>query len=286
VQKVALVLSVAALAASGWLLWNASSAATEVERLRHDLDALAAMEARVAALEGVPSGSPPAPRPVAGLGAPPEPSSASGEGSTTPGTDAGTIGAGSRPATVPHRVADLEKRLAALEDRTAKEAAPPGIRPARRMTGPGGGRFYVDVEDAKQDLELTPQQAGDFDRVLEDAHRQVQDLHRVPDDEGKTWEQVQRETFSTTDGGAFRLDLSKLEAFRRKTVPGRSETYGQAEQRIRDEAKRRMRDTLTTAQQEKFDKASVDPLLGGGAAGTTFVSFGVVTESAPSADGK
>jgi hypothetical protein len=280
-QKAALVLSLAALVLGGWLAWNASTAGTEVERLRHDLDALAVLEARVAALEGVPAANA-APRPAAGLGAPPP--GGPGGGAPAGAPPEAAAGSAPRPASVPGRVADLEKRLAALEEK-AKEEPPASFRPARMaMTGPNGGRFYASVDDAKDDLALTDLQKGDFERIIADARREAEDLRKIPDDEGKTWEQVQRETFTATEG-AFRFDLTKMEAFRKKTVPGRSETYGQAEQRIRDSARRRLRDTLSTAQQEKFDKAVVDPILGVGGAASV-VSFGVVTDAVRADDGK
>jgi hypothetical protein len=134
-------------------------------------------------------------------------------------------------------------------------------------------KLYGSIDDAKKDLDLTDQQGADFERILADARRETDDLRKLSDDEGMTWEQAQKLTF-TSENGAFKFDLTKLESFRRKTIPGRSETFGQADQRIRDGAKRRLRDTLSTSQQERFDRAETAPLLGGGGGGFAFMTTG------------
>ncbi|HVG93263.1 MAG TPA: Spy/CpxP family protein refolding chaperone [Planctomycetota bacterium] len=273
-QKVALLVSVVALAASGWLLWTSKSAGAEVDRLRRDLDVLTALEARVVALEGAPVAGPAAPRLASALGSPPAETTAAG--GPTAATESAPATA-ARAATVPARVTDLEKRLAALEETTRQQPRPFAAAPMPRLTTPAGGRVYMSIEDAKEDLELTDQQKAEFERVVAEAQEQAEALRKIPDDEGKTWAQAQREIFSA-EGGTFRFDMTKAEAFRNKMVPGRSETYGQADQRIRDEAKRRMRNGLSSAQQEKFDKASTEPLLGGGGSAAFVTTIGVAGE--------
>ena len=66
-------------------------------------------------------------------------------------------------------------------------------------------------------------------------------------------------------------------ALRGKKVPGRTETYGEAEARVRTEAKQRLRDPLTPDQQKKFDESNVDPLIGAGS-GPVAVTFSTFSE--------
>ncbi len=182
-----------------------------------------------------------------------------------------------RPA-APPTLAEIDRRLAALESaRTEAEAvmgqtvdpiAPPDFL---------SPKFYGSVDDAAKDMALSEGQKRDFERISEDAKREVADLRKIPDEEGKTWDDVQKETFKM-DGNVFHLDTSKVAAFREKTVPGRVESFGAADRRIRDGAKRRMRDLLTPEQREKFDKAHVDPLTGGNGGGLGDMSFSIVTD--------
>jgi hypothetical protein len=270
--KAALLAAFAALALSGYATWRSSGAtcrAPDGPAPAHD-DALAArldaLERRVGSIED-------APRPVSGPAASPTLGAASpGTGPAAPAASAEE----SRSAAA--RLDDLEKRLAGVEDARKKDAESPagalGALAARAARF-GKGGWVATTEDAQKELELTDGQKAEWDRIVADARREGEALRRIPDDEGKTWEQAQRDMvadlMTSSGGGGTRLDLTKVLAYRNKTIPGRSETYGQADQRIKDDAKRRMRDTLTTAQAEKFDRTSVDPLLGGmpGAIATT-----------------
>ena len=235
------------------------------------------------ALEGRGSGAP-APARTAG-----EPGSA---GREVADVEAPALaGAPARPAApappVVETVTALEKRLAALEEKSkAADASPRSgfSRAIGRM--PGGGHLYTSLDDAKEDLALTDSQKADWERALADTERAMDELRKTPDDDGKTYDAMMKEMFegSGTDGGAMKLDLGKMMSFRNKRIPGRSETYGQADARIKTEAKRRLRDGLSSEQQAKFDKANVDPMLGGGF-GPAVMSFAVSSspDNAPAA---
>jgi hypothetical protein len=285
-QRLPLFLSVAALGLSGWVVWSASALRCEVRGLRSDLEAQTALEARVAAVE----------RDAAARAAQPAPPAAIAPASDAP-TLSGTGATGASRGVAPAPAyEELAKRVDALEKVAEKAGANPlgalGTALRQGLTtggGPGGNvsfkmpSFYGSVEDAAKDLQLNDGQKSDFERAIADAKRDLDDLHRIPNDEGRTWEDVRKDVFKM-DGGSFRFDMSKMESFKAKNVPGRSETYGSAERRIKDQAKSRMRDSLTRDQQAKFDGAQVDPLLGGG--GPSFMSATIVTAADDADDGK
>lgn len=219
------------------------------------------------------------------------------EGATAPGNGAGSgpamesgpTLAAAAPTPVP-TVPELARRLAEVEK--AMKSAPqafPGAVPVPAIEGVATAgttytmpTFYNNVDEAAKDLDLTPSQKADFERIVSDAKRDVDALKKIPSEDGTTWEQAQAETFKMTDGG-FSFDTSKVQAFREKVIPGRNESFGAAERRIRNDAKRRLRDSLSADQQTKFDKAHSDGLVGGGGdglGGLFITSFSTTTEVA------
>ncbi len=290
-QKLTLVLSLLSAGLSGLAL--ALAARLDLARKPDADGGAAALASRVEALEralGEKAPIPPAPLPRGEPGA--NPGAPAGKGpdarsgptlATTPATS----------ATLP----DLARRLAEVE-RAVKAGRASAAVPAE---GAAGGQtasapttfamppVYGSVDDAAKHLDLTPSQRSDFDRIVADAKRDMDALKKIPDDEGKTWEQAQGDTFKMTDGG-FSIDTTKVQTFREKVIPGRGESFGTAERRIRDDAKRRLRDTLSTEQQAKYDKARVDPLVGGNGDGfgmfITSLSTDVVTPDVAPPDGK
>jgi len=268
VPKLALFLSVAALGLAGFAAWTSRESPCEIRALRSELDLVAGLETRVAALEAARAKAPAtAPPELARTDAlAPAPGVA-----RSGGADAGTV----EKVGLARVASDLESRIAALEEKSKTDAHEganvPAFRMGRMPRLPGGGKLYGSTEDASEDLSLTDQQKGDFERILADARREMEELQKIPNDEGKTYEQVKNDLVAGLANGSMKFDVSKLMAFRGSTIPGRGETYGQAENRIKAAAKSRMRDTLTRDQQSKFDKAQIDPMLGGGF-GTTIVT--------------
>jgi hypothetical protein len=258
-ERLALGLSLLAVGLSGWTVWRSSEAPAS------DGDVVASLEARVASIERERAAA-------ATAAARPTEAAPTPAAMTLAPASAAPVGSTASPTAVE----DLERRVESLEA-TARAAlglaedAPLGADAGARAAGGRSvalpsmsarmPRIYASIEDAAKDLGLTDGQRADFDRAIADARRELDDLKKIPDADGVTWEQVQKEAFRT-EGGVFHLDMSKMEAFREKTVPGRSESYGAADRRVRDLAKRRMRDSLSPEQRDTFDKAMVDPLLG------------------------
>jgi hypothetical protein len=271
-QRLTLLLSVLAVGLAGWTAWSATGVSSDVRDVRDEVEALSALDARIAALErrAAPAVAPPSAAAAEKPVVPAALASADGPGSTAPGS----------PGTP--TLDDLAKRVESLEA-TARAALALGDEvPLGREAGRAGraGRvavggqmpkIYGSVDDAAKDLELTDGQRADLERLAAEARREIDELKKTPDADGKTWEQVQKESFKA-EGGVFHLDLGKVEAFREKTIPGRGESFGAAETRIKDQAKRRMRDALTPEQRGKFDQAMVDPMLGSSPGGFAFAT--------------
>ncbi|MCC7139543.1 MAG: hypothetical protein IT460_14060 [Planctomycetes bacterium] len=219
----------------------------------------AALEGRLATLETTLAGGPAAtaPRPVAG---------GTDVASGAPGAGPGATGAapalagGARPPSP----AELERRLAALEARAAETGSVPSSSTPVAVDGLSAfpGRWIGSVDDAVRQLDLSPAQRADFERALADAQRDVDALRKLPDDTGATWEAIEKDVVRM-ENGALHFDGSRLSAFREKVIPGRNESFGGAMRRIRDDASRRLRDTLSPAQREVFEKSQTGALLPG-----------------------
>jgi hypothetical protein len=233
-------------------------------------DAEAAFEQRIAALEQAArarEAARPGPIAPAALG-----------GAATPGTPSATAGGtelagGARPVSpveLERRLADLEKRLPTVaggaESSTPVAIDVPGL--------PGSTTWVGSLDDAAQAFELSGGQKADMERILADARRDVDDLRKTPDETGTTWAAVEKDMVRM-ENGALRFDAGTLSAFREKIMPGRNESFGGAMRRIREDAARRLKDTLTPTQREKWDKAQTGGLLpGSDDAGFGFMTFG------------
>ncbi len=264
-DKLALVLAVAAVALAGWTAFGAGhSAGTDVERL-DSLDAsVSELTASIASLE----------KRIGEI-----PSAAMvGNGGMT-GDDAGLEG-NVRPATMSDRVAELEKtvkdqneRLASMQDQVDKQ---PG---AGRFISPRHSIFFRSVDDAAKQLELDPGQRAQMDRIIESTKRELEDLYNTPNDEGKTWAEMKKFNLKKLTSGdasdgivAFTSNFAKIAKFKKTKIPGSNETFGEAETRIKNLAKENIGETLNQEQKEKWDNAHTDHLVGGGGSSMTFSS--------------
>lgn len=279
-SKAAVVLSVLALAGSGYTAWKTGvfccSSCTGASGAcgQPAPDELATLSARIRTLEEqLPVGRPPAP-----IAAPHAAPDSSGLASAPmPVGLAPDAGGTTSTADV---IAALEKRLATLEE--TEKGRSKALEFATAEGGPGpqiafaGPKMYGSVADAAKDLDLSPRQKDDFERAVADAKKEMDELKKIPDSDGKTWEEVEKESMPKLGEGAMTLDLGALMGYPSRKIPGRTETFGQAQKRIQDGAKSRMRDTLTPDQQKKFSTAHVDPMIGG-SSGAMF-SFGFSTD--------
>ncbi len=130
---------------------------------------------------------------------------------------------------------------------------------SRAITFFGESMRSFDVLEER--LGLSPRQRQAMEGVVADAKRDLADLRRIPDEAGRTWEQVQRDAVRMEDGVRV-VDDSEALAFRERKIPRSEETYGAAEQRILEAAKARMGESLDADQSQKFSNLDPTPILG------------------------
>lgn len=251
-------------------------------------DVEATFDVRLAALEQALAARD-ADRHAPGALAGPGPSGGPGVPGLAP-SPASDLAAGARPVTA----SDLERRLADLEKRLAPPAgdARPGAVSTAVSAEPAlatGPAWIGSVDDAAEAFELSPGQKADMERILVDAKREVDALRKVPDETGATWESVEKDVVRM-ENGAIHFDGSKLSTFREKVIPGRNESFGSSMRKLREDAARRLKDTLSPAQRASWEKAQTGGLLPGSDAGGGFgfMSFSTVDLGAPepAMDGK
>jgi hypothetical protein len=250
--KFALPLAVVSLALAGWL-------ALEVSSLRDEVRTLSTVPSVGPAREEAA-----APPPIVRA----EPAS--------PAADAAPDTSGSAPGAALRGVAlepaEMSRRLTALEEKVQgyeagfakwKERAASGEMPRVHFQAP---RFIHDLDSAAKELGLDERQKASLGQVVDDSKRELERLHTTPNDEGLTWKEAGKIKFEgNADGGiiAFGGNMEKMEKFRNSKVPGSNETYGEADKRIRRQAKENARRILTPEQQKTFDSSMTDPLFGG-----------------------
>ncbi|MDA1195040.1 MAG: hypothetical protein O2894_07620 [Planctomycetota bacterium] len=191
------------------------------------------------------------------------------EGATTPGLSG-------RPATTGDRLRALESQLEAqnklLAEFKEERAARSTAEGARHRFSPGN--FYGNADMAAKAMELNERQQADMKDVLDRAQRELDDLYAIENDEGVTWKDVRKPKLLESSGISIALpDMGKIQKFKQGRIPGSGETFGEAETRIRKDAFGRIRNTLTPAQTEKWDKAHKDSMLGGGGGFASSVAF-------------
>jgi len=262
--KAAFVLAFVSAVLSGWLVFERyGGCASCRSHESHDAappaaasdDRVAMLEKRLAALEGRPA--------IADLG--------SSGGAPAASGGASLARSGPAAGTIP----DLEQRIAKLEEsdkktRTTIESLTNGAaaQVANDAVSIEGPTFLQSIDDAAKHLDLTPSQKSDLERIAADSKKRIDDLKKIPDEEGKTWEDAAKSTMEPIGDAATGMrvmfgDSSKLRAFREKTIPGRTESYGAAERKILADAKTQARALLTPDQATKWDKARPDAMLGG-----------------------
>jgi len=266
------VLSFAALGASAFSLVLSYGLSKDLREKAIDPSLEPRLARLEAALDDGKSAGPSAPRLLSPL-----PSSRDETAAAIADTAAGSgapapLAAGARPvsaADLERRLEDLEKRLREREPNPALvQTAEPPVFAAPAIA------FLHSADDAAKHLELSGSQRADFERAIEDAKREIDVIRKTPDETGETWEKAEKETVSYQNGG-ISIDGSRLTAFREKVMPGRSESFGGAMRRVREEGFRRMKSTLSPAQAERFSQASTDGLLPGGS--DMFSMFSITT---------
>ena len=266
-DKLAAVIAIAALGVAGYALMQAGEKDAQIEALQ---TANQELKDRMVTLEAE----------AGTLGA--EPAALREAGGTTVighASDGTPVGLKGRPTSPIDRLAALEKRvaeqdeaLAKIESDKAEEADAVG-KARGAMRSWSRDNFYGNLDMASKSLELNDNQKADMQDVLDRAKRELDDLYAIENDEGVTWKDVRKPKMVEGSGFSIAMpDMKKIAAFKKSRIPGSSETFGEAQKRIRKDAFARMRNVLTPAQAKKWDKAHKDALLSGGG-GVSSVAF-------------
>jgi chromosome segregation ATPase len=235
----------------------------EIDGQRESLGALEVEFARThRRLEALDRALPPAPllvHPAADEGA--------GEAAASGPALAGRAATG---ADAEERIARLERELAETRQRLDEARSPVSLTRAHPFLDSSKSHL-LDVDAAEKALSLSPRQRAEVEAAVEDTRRALKALRSTPNDEGLTWEEAEAKMLkvsgeSSDSGAVFSFDHRPLERLRHSRVPGRNETYAEAEQRIRQEGKSRARGALDARQAEIWDGAQTDWLfrVGGG----------------------
>ncbi len=184
------------------------------------------------------------------------------------GSDAGSVGLATRKPTTPlERLAELERTVKRQNEMLAKmdaeEKATGDAASSIRRFMPGN--FYFNADAAARDLELSERQKTDMEDTLDRAKRELKDLYATENDDGETWAEVGKPKMTkmgNDSGISFAMpNFQKINKFKQSRIPGSSETFGQAEKRIKDNAYANVRRTLPADKAKKWDKANKDALL-------------------------
>lgn len=279
-SKSAMALSLVALGAAGWSVFAQQQQADDLAARRNAESELAARLTRLerAQAEGrrdAPGATFEGTAPVAGTEA------ASGE-AAPPGAPQLTPAA-RPPGDVSARLAHLERQVAEVRaaDVERSKQRSEGSGPTFSFGPPRG--FWPTVDAAAKELDLDAAQRAGIERAVEDARRDLSELHTRANDEGLSLKQINETLAAATREGkdmetAFADHMGRMARWRRSKVPGSSETYAEAEARIRKQGKERARSYLNADQAKTWDKSHPDPMFGGDGAGMTSM---VVVGAAP-----
>lgn len=216
------------------------------------------------------------------LGAPDDPGlrAADAPGGAASSAGAAPAGLEGRPTSPIARLASLEKRVKAQDEELAKLRAEKAEEEnaartvSRGMPNLRGKTFYGNVAMAAKALDLTDTQRTDMQDIIDRAKDELADLYKIENDEGVTWNEVRKPKMVEGSGFSIAMpNMAKIAKFKKGRIPGSSETYGEAETRIRKDAFARMRNLLTPEQAGTWDKASKEPLLPGGSGMISSVAF-------------
>ena len=145
-------------------------------------------------------------------------------------------------------------------------------------------KMYFNLDRAAKSMDLDERQKSDLKDAIERGKRELADLYDIENDNGETWKEIRKPKMGKV-GGESGLsiampDFGKIQKFKKSRIPGSSETFGEAEKRIKEDAFANGRRTLTPKQAKKWDKAHKDGLLRdrGGTGGFSFSTVQIETK--------
>lgn len=257
-QKLTFVLVLAALGVAGWQALEASSLRDDLEEqnietvaLRADLDRVSRDLATLQDQRSAP--------PLRQLDATTAEASAPDQDVPEGATLAP---AGASPEVLARQLRDLRDEVAGVKENTARLEEKVESNPVVHFKRP---KFISNVEQAKKELDLDARQESDIQRIVEDTKRDLADIWSIPNADGKSWKDISQTKLTGGDGNGISIvmpNFAEQQKFRSSTIPGRNETYGEADQRIRQRGVADVRSVLRPDQQKTFDDAQTQSLFG------------------------
>jgi len=190
----------------------------------------------------------------------------------TAATDAEEDADASRPRTVEERLARLERENERLRAERRTGLPSPSFR---------FGSMARNLDDLTKQLELTPTQRTRVESAIESGKRQIEDILKIPDAEGRSpWERREESRRKLKEavkkGESAPLVSLAMEGlrYRGQTIPGRSTTYGQEIDRVKKETREEIASGLSVEQGKKFEDTRIDPMLGEPGGAVHMVAFG------------
>ena len=174
------------------------------------------------------------------------------------------------------RNASFEDRLDALEKKFETESPSSSMKLMPRRVFSSAG-YYVGTDQLAKDLKLTTNQKDRVEAIFKRGRELIQDVLKIPDEEGKSPYERRREVMkkvreqaANNPTGVFSL-WGNMMGHNKKKIPGRNVTYAEEIERIKKETREDVNSVLDVEQQEKFKDANVDSLTGGHGGGTTSI---------------
>jgi len=204
---------------------------------------------------------------------------------SAPSTEAGgtSVGLATRkPASPLARLAELEKTVKRQNDLLAKmdsthDKADDAASMMRRFMPKN---VYFNPKMAAKALDLDEGQASEMQDILERGKGELKDLYEIENDDGETWNEVRKPKMADIGGSSgFHIampDFAKIQKFKKRRIPGSSETFGEAEKRIKKNTFENVRRTLPPDKAKTWDGAHKDGLLRDGGMGGISVSSVVI----------
>jgi hypothetical protein len=198
-----------------------------------------------------------------------------------------TAGAADGPARLPET---LEERVARLEKAEARrtDSGPSSFHPARTLRM---ANMASSVDQLAKTLRLTANQKDRVADAVARGRRRIEDVLKIPDESGKSpFERRKeqraklKEAIANNNGGGIVALSTGLFADRGKKIPGRNTTYGEEIDRIKNETRQEIAQTLDPEQKKQFDETNVDPMLGGGGGAVAMTVWSSETPAAEEGD--
>jgi hypothetical protein len=130
-------------------------------------------------------------------------------------------------------------------------------------------------------LRLTPDQKKQVAEIVVGGRRRIEDVLKIPDETGtspfdrsETWNATLTHSIESKDTLAIaRLGCDVVEEF--KVIPGRSTTYREEIDRLKEATRREIAKILEDEQRTRFNQTDISPMVGGNGGSFVVTASGI-----------